>query len=137
MKHGEGKDVARDMYIYEAMTFDEISSRLGRSDKTIRTWAAAENWSGQREAMLRSRQSVHEKLYTVIDRLADSVIRDCDGDANLGARRLYTLKGLIDSMAKLQRYERDKAPEDSDNDEKSAEASAEEIAARVREIMGA
>lgn len=135
MKHGEGMDVARDLYIHEAMSFDEIARRIGRSDKTIRVWAEKGGWKERREALLLSKGSVHEKLYTVIDRLADSVIRDCDGGNELDAGRLYTLKGLIDSMAKLQRYEKDEGAE-SDEPQKN-ELTPEELAAKVAEVMGA
>jgi predicted transcriptional regulator len=96
--HGEGKEDAREMYVYQQMTFDEIAKRLGRSDKTIRIWAEDENWKQQRNSLLKSKINIHEKLHTLVDRLTDRMISDCDGDVELSPQSLHALTNLVNAM---------------------------------------
>ncbi|MFA5751108.1 MAG: hypothetical protein WC898_02350 [Candidatus Paceibacterota bacterium] len=136
MKQGEGKDVAHDYYVYQQMTFDEIARRIGRSDKTIRVWADEDGWREERERNLRARVNVHEKLHTLVQKITDRMILDCDSATELSPQSLHALTNLVNSMNSLYKYEGNVAENIADDNPKAA-ASADEIAERVREILGA
>jgi uncharacterized protein YjcR len=135
MKQGEGKDIAHDLYVYQQMTYDEIASRTGRSEKTIRTWSSEGDWSGERERELRTRVHVHEKLHTLVQKLTDRMIKDCDAQTELSPQSLHALTNLVNSMHKLYQYEGDKqADAATDSSEK---LTPDAIADRVKELLGA
>lgn len=135
MRQGEGKDQAREMYVHQQMTFDEIAKRLGRSDKTIRDWAASGRWKVERQDYLKTRISVHEKLHKLVEQLTDRMIDDCTTGATLSPQSMHALTNLVTAMNNLYKYE-DKKQSENDTPDKSA-ATPEQIAERVREIMGA
>lgn len=135
MRHGEGKDEAREMYVHQQMTFDEIARHLGRSDKTIRGWAAEGDWKVERQDFLKTRISVHEKLHKLVEQLTDRMIDDCTTGATLSPQSMHALTNLVTAMNNLYKYE-DKKQSENDTPDKSA-ATPEQIAERVREIMGA
>jgi len=135
MRHGEGKEEARDLYIYQQMTFDEIAKHIGRSEKTVRTWADAEGWKQARSDVIGSRASTREKLHSLVDKITDRMIKDCDGEANLSPQSLHALTNLVNAIKNMYTYE-----SKVKNEEPAAaemQSSPEEIAARVAAIMGA
>jgi transposase len=135
MMHGEGKDVAHDLYVYQQCTFDEIAKRIGRSDKTVRTWADEGNWRQERESYLKARVSVHEKLHVLVQKLTDRMILDCDAQTELSPQSLHALTNLVNSMNKLYTYESGQVAEATDT--AGAKLSPESVVEKVREILGA
>jgi len=133
--HGDGLQEAHDFYVYQQMTFDEIAKRLGRSDRTIRTWAEDNNWKEQRKQFLQSRTSVHEKLHKLVEKLTDRMISDCSTDTELSPQSLHALTNLVSAMNNLYKYE-DKKQDEVIADNVQKPATPEEITARVREILG-
>jgi predicted transcriptional regulator len=105
MKHGEGKDQARELYVHFQYTFDEIAKRIGRSDKTVREWAIEENWKQQREEMLQSKIRVHEKLHSLVNKIADRMILDCDASEPISPQTLHALTNLVSAMNSSYAYE--------------------------------
>ncbi|HEX2957726.1 MAG TPA: phage terminase small subunit-related protein [Chitinispirillaceae bacterium] len=135
MRHGEGKDEARELYVHQQMTFDEIAKRIGRSDRTVRDWATEDNWKQERQDFLKTRISVHEKLHKLVEQLTDRMIDDCTTGATLSPQSMHALTNLVTAMNNLYKYE-DKKQADIETPDKSA-VTPEQIAERVREIMGA
>lgn len=135
MRQGEGKEDAREMYVHQQMTFDEIAKRLGRSDKTIRDWATDGNWKVARQDYLKKRISVHDKLHELVEQITDRMITDCQTGAELSPQSLHALKNLVTAMGSLYKYE-DKKQAEIESPEKT-ETTPELLAERVREIMGA
>jgi uncharacterized protein YjcR len=135
MKHNEGRDAAHDLYVYQQMTFDEIAKRLGHSDKTIRNWADADGWREERERDFSARRNVHEKLHTLVQKITDRMITDCDAQNELSPQSLHALTNLIAAMNRAYKYETDEA--DAGEPAQKPSSSPEDIVARVREILGA
>lgn len=134
MKHGEGKEVARELYVYQQMTFDEIAQRTGRSEKTVRTWAEDGDWKGARERDMAARVNVHEKLHVLVQKITDRMIRDCDGNNDLSPQSLHALTNLISAMNRSYQYEQSAEDAAAGADQN---VSAEDISAKVRELLGA
>jgi predicted transcriptional regulator len=135
MKHGEGKEEARELYCYQQMTFDEIAKRIGRSEKTIRGWAEAGNWKQERYEIIRSQSSTREKLHALVDKLAARMARDAEGEADLSPQSLHALASLVGTMNNMYKYERAAKTEEPEAAE--SKLTPEELAAKVAEIMGA
>ncbi|MCL2689057.1 MAG: hypothetical protein FWE57_04320 [Chitinispirillia bacterium] len=135
MRHGEGKEAARELYCYQQMTFDEIAERIGRSEKTIRSWATAEGWKQQRDDVIKSQASTREKLHTLVDHITDRMIKDCKGENDLSPQSLHALTNLIGAIKNLYTYESKAKSEEPEAPQE--QTSPEEIARRVAEIMGA
>jgi len=121
MKHGEGRDTARDMYVYQHCTFDEIARSIGRSDRTVRTWAEEEGWRQSRDDAFEKKKAVHEKLHLLVDSLTTRLIRDAEGDQPLSPQALHSLSNLVNAMnssytyaAKVQKTADDDKPKTDD-----------------------
>lgn len=104
MKQGEGKDIARELYVYEQCTFDEIAKRIGRSDKTVREWAKDDDWKGQREQILKDRYKTHEKIQSVVHKLCDRISLSYDQSEEIDKDVLKSLDKLVDLMQKTFSY---------------------------------
>ncbi|MCL2219322.1 MAG: hypothetical protein FWC23_05335 [Chitinispirillia bacterium] len=135
MKHGEGKEEARDLYCYQGATFEEIAERTGRSEKTIRSWASSENWKQTRDEVVSSHATTREKLHTLINKVTDRMIRDCDGETDLSPQSLHALTNLVSAVKNLYTYESKAKSEEPAVPEE--QVSPEDLAKRVKEIMGA
>jgi homoserine dehydrogenase len=135
MKHGEGKDEARDLYCFQQCTFDEIAQRIGRSEKTVRAWAAADGWKQAREDVVASQTSTRAKLHALIDKVTDRMIRDCETGEDLSPQSLHALTNLVTATKNLFSYESKAKSEEPAAD--APAATPEDIAARVAAIMGA
>lgn len=133
MRHGEGKELAQRLYIYDQMTFEEIARHIGRSDKTVRTWAADGDWQSKREKLLARHESTAEKLHKVVDHLADSIIRDCEQGETPDPGRTYALARLADKLDKLRKYE---TTVNAEQEENKPGADGKDITQRVEEILG-
>lgn len=105
MKHGEGKEGARELYIYEQCTFDEIAARIGRSDKTVREWAKEEDWKGQREKFLKGRYATHDKLQTLVNKVCDRLSNDYDLEEQINPMALHALTKLVNAMKVTYDYD--------------------------------
>jgi hypothetical protein len=145
MKHGEGKEEARELYCYQQMTFAEIAERTGRNEKTVRAWADADGWKQARGEIVCSRAATREKLHVLIDKLADRLAGDAAGGADFSPHSIHALVGLVNAVKGLQNYD-SKAAETGDAGVDrlggnaaggpATPATPEEIAARVAAIMG-
>lgn len=136
MKHGEGMERAHDLYVYQQMTFDEISSRVGRTEKTIRKWADDGGWRDERDRLFEHSKNVHEKLYRLVDAITERMISDLTGENPLSPQSVHALTGLVNSMKSLYKYEGD-VEGDLLSDQPKEKATPEDIARRVREVLGA
>jgi predicted transcriptional regulator len=136
MRHGEGKEEARELYVCQQMTFDEIASRVGRTEKTVRSWAEAEGWKQARREMNSMRSGTVEKLQTLVDKVADRMIRDCESAEELSPQSLHALTNLVTAIKNYYTYD-SKAKAEEQAEPAEAAATPEEIARRVAAIMGA
>jgi predicted transcriptional regulator len=136
MKQGEGKDVARQLYVEQQMTFDEIARHIGRSDKTVRTWADEENWKGAREQLLEQKVKTHEKLHVLVDKLTDRMISDCTGQEALSPQSLHALTNLVNAIKGLYVYEGQVKKQADANKPKSAEGLTPETLEKLEAQMG-
>jgi hypothetical protein len=109
MKHGEGKDVAEQLYIQYQLSFDEIAARIGRCEKTVRLWADEGGWREKRQAFIRTQLSTHERLYDLVNKLIDKAQQDLEsGDVDVGVGRLHAINNLSKSLKDMYRYEDDR-----------------------------
>lgn len=137
MKHGEGKEEARELYVHQQMTFEEIAQRIGRTEKTIRAWAANENWKQSRTEVMRTWNKTREKLQLLIDRLADRMVRDSETEAELSPQSIHALTNLVSATKNLYTYESKARADETTSSNNELQLTPEQIAERVREIMGA
>jgi DNA-directed RNA polymerase specialized sigma24 family protein len=137
MRHGEGKEEARELYVYQQMTFEEIAARVGRTEKTVRSWAEAEGWKQARREMISMRSGTVEKLQTLVDKVADRMIRDCDDAEELSPQSLHALTNLVTAIKNYYTYDSKAKVDEQALTPPEAAATPEEIAERVAAIMGA
>ena len=105
MKHGEGKELARQMYMYEQCTFDEIARHIGRSDKTIRDWAEKDGWKRQREEILQNKFKLHDRLYLIVDKLTSRLLDDTDSGKEIDKELVNRIEKLVATMQRSQKYD--------------------------------
>ena len=136
MNHGEGKDEARGMYVENQMTFDEIAERLGRSDKTIRVWADEGGWREARKNFLMTQTSTHEKLHTLVQKLTDRMISDCDNKEELSPQSIAQINKLAKTIKDLYQYEVKVRQVADDTKPKDRHGLSEETLCNLEEQMG-
>ena len=104
-KKADYGEVARNYYVCDLLSFQKITELLPVSDKALRMWAEAEDWSGQRKKYLESRQSFHEELYEFARTIMRSLKEDIENGNKLDAGRLYFLRGILPQITKVKDYE--------------------------------
>lgn len=135
MRHGEGKEHAHDLYVHQHMTFDEIAKRLNRSDKTIRSWADADGWREERDRLFDYRKNTHEKLHKVVDMIAERILTDVQDGNETPPSVYFALNKLAVTMKNLYNYEGG-IEDDQQTTGQKEKTTPEEIARRVREVLG-
>jgi predicted transcriptional regulator len=136
MKQGEGKDMARQMYVEQQMTFDEIAKRVGRSDKTVRTWAEEGEWKTARIELLDQKVKTHEKLHVLVTKLTDRMIADCSGENEISPQSLHALTNLVNAIKGLYVYEGSVKKQIDENRPKDKEGLTDETLAKLEQQMG-
>lgn len=123
---------AERLFVIEQMTINEISSRLGASEKTIRNWKAEDHWDDKRASYLKGRQSFHEELYSFARKLMESIKTDLDDKVAVDTGRMYAFTRLLPMILKVKDYE-DVVKK---NEQGAKPISSEELAAVVRRSLG-
>jgi TPP-dependent pyruvate/acetoin dehydrogenase alpha subunit len=118
------------------MTFDEIAARVGRTEKTVRAWAEAEGWKQARRDMISTRSSTLEKLQTLVDKVADRMIRDCDCAEELSPQSLHALTNLVAAIKNYYACDSKARVEEQATAQPETQATPAELAQRVAAIMG-
>ena len=128
---------AENMFVLQGMTREEVAKRLQVSDKTVRVWAQRGEWEKKRAAVLESAHATYLELYEVIRKMAKSVSMDVEAGNEISQARLYTLKGLIDSVGNMKKFE-DQVNKEAANKERAAspEKTHEETVKALDDLLG-
>lgn len=111
------------LYVQDRLTFEQISDRIGVSERTLRTWAKDGDWSGRRESIEDVRSKSHDKLHRVMDLLLDKAIQALDEGKEPNQAQLNFIRAMSPSLVRLQTYEEQAKPGTPGDDDKAAAAS--------------
>lgn len=135
MRHGEGKDEARELYVNQHYTFDEIARRIGRSDKTVRTWAEEDGWKQSRESLFQDKKTIHEKLHQVADSLASRIIQDANDGSPLSPQAIHALSNIVAIMNDSYAYAAKAKTEADSNKPKSQDGLTDETLQKIEQQL--
>lgn len=127
------KDCER-CYISENMSFGEIEQRYPVSDKTLRNWAKKGNWQQRRKSFRSQQSSLNEKLHAFVDKLMDTILDDWNNGRQVDPGRMYAFNQLLGKLEKVQKYEN--ASKQASEPENNAPPNPEDLANRVRDVLG-
>jgi hypothetical protein len=83
------------------------------------------------------RSGTVEKLQTLVDKVADRMIRDCDGAEELSPQSLHALTNLVTALKNYYACDGKAKADEQASATPEAGAAPEELARRVAAIMGA
>lgn len=96
---------AERLYVADHKTISAIAKELDLSERTIWAWKTYGMWEEKREKHVETAAQTHEKLYELINHLADKAIIDLKSGNEPSASQLYTLTKLSPMLMRLKNYE--------------------------------
>jgi hypothetical protein len=124
------------MYVQDRLTFEQISDKIGVSERTLRTWAKDGDWSGRRESIEDVRSKSHDKLHKIMDLLLDKAIEALGEGKEPNQAQLNFIKAMSPSLVRLQNYEDKAMPVPaSDGDKAAAAARYETVIEEMTKTM--
>jgi hypothetical protein len=119
-KKTEHYQEAERLYVQERCTYEQISDRLGVSERTLRTWGTEGSWIERRDSFTEVHGKTHEKLYKLIQTLTDKAIQSAEEGEEPSQSQLYFIAKMAPLLLKLQNYEETAAPTKPGEAEKQA-----------------
>ena len=96
---------AERMYIIEQMTLEEIASKTGSNERTIRRWKEEGDWDSKKDRFLDSKQLFHEELYEFARELMNRIKEDLVNGEKVDTGRMYAFIRMLPSIIKVKEYE--------------------------------
>ena len=97
------KQIAKDLYLYSAMTFEEIASRIGSTRQTVSKWSKSEGWDELKSSMTISREQILKNMYRQIDEINAAILSREAGQRFASVKEADTLAKLAAAIDKMER----------------------------------
>lgn len=113
-KRDDHYKAAKELYVTDMLTYEQIAERLPVSDRTLREWGKSGQWAEQRESVadvedLRGKS--HEKLHKLMDRLLDKAIKNIEEGDQPNQGQLNFIRSMAPALVRLQTYEESAQPD--------------------------
>ncbi len=135
-KKAEHYSEAERLYVQEHLGQADIAERLGISERTVRSWAQAGNWSDRRGSFAEATGKTHEKLFKLIQSLTDKAIQSAESGEEPSQSQLYFIAKMAPLLLKLQVYEEDTTTKSEPAEQKPKGLTEETIRKIESEILG-
>ena len=105
MKDKELHILAKQLYVCDFLSLEEVAKRIGVNERTIRRWRKGKDWHAKRRQFIDKHSYVHEDLYQLARRTLDKINEDIDNWKKINSGRLNQLMNIIESMLKSHKTE--------------------------------
>jgi transcriptional regulator with XRE-family HTH domain len=97
------KDYARNLFLHENLTQDEIALRTGVTRKTVSRWMEGGNWRGLKVSITITREEQIRKLYDQLAALNEAISSREKGDRYATAAEADTITKLAGAIEKMEK----------------------------------
>ncbi len=101
---------AERLYVQDRCTFEQISDKLGVSERALRYWAKEGSWQERRQNLDESAGKMHEKLAAVTEAMLDRLLQVLKEGEEPSQSQLYFITRTAPALAKMRSYEETAAP---------------------------
>lgn len=127
---------AERMFVEQGATRENIATRLGLGEKTIRLWAIEGGWEQKKSELMKSVTAANLGVYEVIRKYTIALQADLDAGVEVSKQRIDALAKLVKSVGGLKKYEDEVAQEKAEADRKSSAGDADDLVSKVNELLG-
>jgi hypothetical protein len=109
----ETRERAEELFTVDGLTLEEISGRLGISDRTLANWSAAGNWMECRKKHREDLASIKKNSFKLRKELARKAIETLENMQSINPQDMHGFKSVL-SMIEPKEKEKDQAVADID-----------------------
>lgn len=124
---------AERLYVSEYNTLEQISEKLGVSERALRYWKDEGGWDNKRSDFQENSAALHSELYDLARTLTQSIKKSLVSETEPSPHQLYTLTRLVPLLTKTKDYEDSSAPAEVPEQPKGI---TEETKKKVRQLFG-
>lgn len=110
---------AERLYVQERCTLEQISDKLGVSERTLRYWSKEGSWKERRQSLDETAGKLHEKLAAVTEAMLDRLLQVLKQGEEPSQPQLYFITKTAPALAKMREYETASAPADGEKADKA------------------
>lgn len=96
---------AERLYVQDRCTFEQISDKIGVSERTLRYWAKEGSWQERRQNLDESAGKMHEKLHELMETMTDNLIEGMKSGEDPSQSQLYFITKMAPTLLKIRTYE--------------------------------
>lgn len=74
----ETRDLARELYVIDGLTFEQVAERTKVSVANLKRWARSENWQRRREGYRKDKEGLRGSLAELRDSLLEKALENLD-----------------------------------------------------------
>ena len=100
IKNEQKKAIAKDLYLYGDLTYEEISSKVSSTRQTVSKWAHDGDWPSIKAGMTVGKEKILKNLYAHVQSINELVLESEDRTPT--PAQADTLSKLSASIAKLE-----------------------------------
>lgn len=124
---------AERLYVSEYNTIEQISEKLGVSERALRYWKDEAGWDNKRSKFQSNSLALHEELYGLALKLTQSVKSSLEQEVEPSAHQLYTITKLVPLLTKSKDYEDATTPTEVASEAKGI---TDETKKKIRSLFG-
>ena len=109
----ETRERAEELFTVDGLTLEEISGRLGVSDRTLANWSASGNWMECRKKHREDLASIKRNSFKLRKELARKAIETLENMQSINPQDMHGFKSVL-SMIEPKEKEKDQAVADID-----------------------
>ena len=109
----EIREQAEELFIVDGLTIEEISGRLGISDRTLANWSASGNWMERRKKHRDDVASIKRNSFKLRKELAKKALETLESMQSINPQDMHGFKSVL-SMIEPKEKEKDQTTIDID-----------------------
>jgi hypothetical protein len=96
------RDRAREFYVVEGLTFDEVAEATGVNASTLKRWSAEEGWRRRKANVQANLNDIQQLTIRLRKRLLEKALKSLEGDeAIIDPQKIFAVSALEGATAKL------------------------------------
>ncbi|MBR6126761.1 DUF1804 family protein [bacterium] len=96
---------AERLYVVDQLTLEEVASKIGVNERTIRRWKNEHKWDLRKEQYVNTKSMFHEELYNFARKLMVSIEYDIENKEKVDPGRMFAFTRLLPMINKIKEYE--------------------------------
>ena len=99
---------AQRLYVEKNYSLAQIAEHCGITPKTAGNWKSEGNWEEKRKKLLRQQEKTTEKLYKLVEQIADNITEKYANDEKPSQAELYTVTRMAALLPNIKKIEEER-----------------------------